>query len=142
MILVDANLLLYAYNRESGQHEHAKIWLENALAQSEAVLLPLVVILAFLRISTSSRVWPDPFGVAEASAAIDALLASANVTIPQPGDRHWPILNEILNSCQCHGPLIMDAHLAALAIEHGATLCTNDHDFSRFPNLDVAYPLE
>ncbi len=141
MILVDANLLLYAYSRASEQHERAKSWLEDALGANQTMLLPWPVILAFLRISTNSRVWPNPFTVAEASAIIGALLSSNHVEIPAPGDRHWRILNGLLSSTQCRGPLITDAHLAALAIEYGATLCTNDRDFSRFPGLKVHYPL-
>jgi toxin-antitoxin system PIN domain toxin len=142
MILVDANLLLYAYNRASDHHKRARFWLEEALAQSQPVLLPWMVILAFLRISTSSRIWRNPLRIEEAIAAIDALLARVNVTIPQPGVQHWPILSEILKSYQCRDALVMDAHLGAIAIKYGATICTNDRDFSRFPDLKVFYPLD
>jgi uncharacterized protein len=134
MILIDANLLLYAYNRTSDQHERARVWLEDALTGSQSVWLPWTVILAFLRISTSSRVWPKPLTIADACQTIAVLLSSGNATIPQPGDKHWQILRDLLNTCQCRDALIMDAHLAALAIEHGATICTNDRDSPDFPD--------
>jgi uncharacterized protein len=141
MILIDANLLLYAYNRASDQHERARVWLEDALAGTQSVLLPWPVVLAFLRISTSSRVWPKPLTVSEACQIIATLLGFDKVTIPQPGEKHWQILTDLLETCQCRDALIVDAHLAALAIEHGATICTDDRDFSRFPGLKVLYPL-
>jgi uncharacterized protein len=141
MILIDANILLYAYNRASDQHERARVWLEDALAGTQSVLLPWPVLLAFLRISTSSRVWPRPLDIANACEIMATLLGLDKVTIPQPGENHWQILSDLLNTCQCRDALIMDAHLAALAIERGATICTNDRDFSRFPKLKVLYPL-
>jgi hypothetical protein len=65
-----------------------------------------------------------------------------NVNVPQPGARHWPILAGLMSRAQCRGPIVMDAHLAALAIEHGAILCTNDRGFARFPDLQILYPLD
>jgi uncharacterized protein len=141
MILIDANLLLYAYNRASDQHERARVWLEDAIGGTQSVLLPWPVLLAFLRISTSSRIWPKPLAIANACEIMATLLSFDKVTIPQPGENHWQILNDLLTTCRCRDALIMDAHLAALAIERGATICTNDRDFSRFPKLKVLYPL-
>jgi predicted nucleic acid-binding protein len=86
MILIDANLLLYAYNRASDQHERARVWLEEALAGTQSVLLPWPVVLAFLRISTSSRVWPKPLTIAEAGQIITTLLSFDRVTILLPGE--------------------------------------------------------
>ena len=77
----------------------------------------------------------------EAVAIVNEWLAQPNVGILEPGERHWAILSDLLSSAQVRGPLVADAHLAALAIEHGATLSTNDRDFSRFSGLRVLYPL-
>jgi len=141
MMLVDANLPLYAYNKAAPQFRDARAWMEDAMSGQQIVLLPWTSILAFLRISTSNRVWSEPFEMREAASIVDEWLSLPNVNIPQPGARHWPILADLMNKAQCRGPFVMDAHLAALAIEHGATLCTNDRGFARFPGLQVLYPL-
>jgi toxin-antitoxin system PIN domain toxin len=141
MILVDANLLLYAYGASSPHHETARRWLEETFSRPEPVRLAWVTILAFLRISTHPRMHGDPFPMAEAAAIVGEWLQQPNVGLLQPGERHWAILNQLLRTFQIRGSLVTDAHLAALAIEHGATLCTNDRDFSRFEGLRVEYPL-
>jgi len=141
MILIDANLLLYAYDHSAPQHEACRRWIEGAFSGPEPVLLPWIGILAFLRVATNPRVWQQPLSVSEAAAIVDEWLALPNVAVTSPGERHWSILRRILPEAQCRGPLVMDAHLAALAIEHGATLCTNDRDFSRFPKLRLFNPL-
>ena len=141
MILIDANLLLYAYDSAAPQHAAARRWLEEAFSRPEPVLLPWASILAFLRISTNPRAWLHPLTTGEAASITDDWLALPSVTIPLMTERHWPILRQILSESQVRGPLISDAHLAALAIEHGATLCTSDRDFARFKDLVVQYPL-
>ena len=142
MILIDANLLLYAYDSQAAQHQAARRWLEQTFSRPEPVLLPWMSILAFLRISTNPRAWLQPLSIAEAVAIVDEWLTLPNTVVPAITDRHWPILRNILPDAQCRGPLVSAAHIAALAIEHGATLCTNDRDFSRFADLRVSYPLE
>jgi toxin-antitoxin system PIN domain toxin len=142
MILVDANLLLYAYDSTAPQHAKARGWLEDALAKPEPLLLPWQTIHAFLRIATNPRAWRIPLTIEEATAIVDEWLSLPNVVTPSPGERHWEILRELLAESQCPGPLVSDAVLAALAIEHGAELGTNDRDFSRFPNLRVVNPLQ
>jgi uncharacterized protein len=141
MILVDANLPLYAHNKAAAQYRAARSWFEDAMSGQQIVLLPWTTLLAFLRISTSPRVWSDPFEMSEAASIVDEWLSLPNVNVPQPGARHWPILAGLMNSAQCRSPIVMDAHLAALAIEHGATLCTTDRGFARFPDLQLLYPL-
>ena len=96
---------------------------------------------AFLRISTHPRVFERPLTTEEAAGAISSWLAQPNAGILEPGDRHWTILQELMREGQVAGPLIMDAVLAALAIEHGATLQTTDRDFARFPGLEWTNPL-
>jgi toxin-antitoxin system PIN domain toxin len=141
MILVDANLLLYAYDSAAPEHAKARRWLEEVLAKPEPVLFPWNSVHAFLRIASNPRAWKSPLTIQEAQAIVDEWLSLPNVVTPSPGERHWEILRELLADSQCHGPLVSDAVLAALAMEHGAELCTNDRDFSRFPKLRVLNPL-
>lgn len=142
MILVDANLLLYSYDRAAKEHTRARSWLELSLSRTETIGLSWLTILAFLRITTSRRYETSPMGTEEASSIVTGWLALRNVVLVSPTEQHWRILSDLLPKSQARGPLIMDAHLAALAIEHGATLCTNDRDFLRFPGLKVEFPLQ
>lgn len=141
MILIDANLLLYAYNSSSVQHRASRAWLETMFSGTELVRFAWVTLWAFLRISTNPRVFEQPLSIADAEAAIASWLACPVAGILDPGERHWDILRRLLHDGQAIGPLVMDAVLAALAIEHGANLCTTDRDFSRFPGLDWTNPL-
>jgi toxin-antitoxin system PIN domain toxin len=142
MILVDANVLIYAHNTLAQQHERAKLWLLAALSSGEPIGLSWVSLLAFLRITTGPRSFIDPMSLDEAGGIVTAWLAHPGVTVLQPTERHWTILSRLLVDGQARGPLVMDAHLAALAIEHGATLCTTDRDFTRFKGLRLLNPLE
>ena len=141
MNLLDANILLYAYNKASEPHERARRWLEEALTGSAPVAFCWPTLLAFLRITTNPRAVSRPLQIAQARAIIDSWLAVPIATLVLPTERHWEILARLLTAGQASGPLVSDAHLAALAIEHGATLITNDRDFARFPDLRVEYPL-
>ena len=142
MILVDANLLLYAYFPGAQQHERARAWLEVALSSSEPVGLAWSTILAFLRISTNSRVFERPLSAAEAESVVSSWLAEPSVVLVEPGERYWAILRTLLLDAQVTGPLVSDAALAALAIEHGAVLVTTDRDFARFRGLRLLNPLQ
>ena len=141
MILVDLNLLLYAYDPSSPYHANAGQWWKRAVAEERRVGLAWMTILGFLRITTNPRVG-HPISLAKAVVVIAEWLEQPSVVILDPGERHWSILSKLLPEAQARGPLVMDAHLAALAIEHGATLCSNDRDFVRFPGLKVLNPLE
>lgn len=141
MILVDANLLLYAYMARSEQHAAARAWVEKTFAGPLPVRLAWTTVLAFLRISTNPALSGRPLRMDEAAAVVDEWLAQSAVDILTPGEGHWEILRGLLRSAQVRGALTSDAHLAALAIEHGATLCTCDRDFTRFPNLRTLNPL-
>jgi toxin-antitoxin system PIN domain toxin len=142
MILLDVNVLLYAYDSSSAHHESARKWLENSISSTRAVRLAWLTITAFLRITTNFRAMQFPLTEQEACSAVSSLLEHSSVGILNPGPRHWSILERLICETGTRGPLVMDAHLAALAIEHGATLCTHDRDFSRFPHLRVEYPLQ
>jgi uncharacterized protein len=141
MILIDANLLLYASDTASVHHRTARRWLETTLSEPEPVGLAWVALLAFLRVGTNPRLRRDALSLAEATAIVADWLERPMVILLNPGERHWEILRALMSKGQAYGSLIMDAHLAALAIEHGATLATSDRDFSRFPGLRILYPL-
>lgn len=141
MILLDANLLLYAYDAESPVHERARTWLEETLVTEDEVGVALVSLLAFLRIGTDARAFREPMTSIEASEIVTRWLARPNVGIAQPTRRHFEVMGDLARSGKAKGPLLMDAHIAALAIEHGATLATSDRDFARFPGLRVEDPL-
>ena len=141
MILVDANILIYAYHDTAPQHDAAKGWLETTLNNEEPVAFALATLLAFVRISTDAALYRRPLSTLDALAAVSGWRARQNVQFIGPTDRHWEILGRVATTGQARGPLMMDAHLAALAIEHNATLATNDRGFARFPGLKVRFPL-
>ena len=141
MILLDSNLLLYAYDTSSPFHERARDWFEETLGSEAEVGVALVSILAFLRVGTSPTVFARPMTVEDAAGVVSRWLERPNVGIVQPTRRHLEVLAEVARSGKARGPLLMDAHLAALAIEHGATLCTSDRDFTRFRGLRLEDPL-
>lgn len=141
MKLIDLNLLIYAVNRAAATHAAARAWLEEVLSGGEAVALPWVVLLGFLRLTTNPRIMARPLTAEQAMRVVDGWLARPMVVALHPGDDHWPILRELLASSGTAGNLITDAHLAALAIEHGAELCSADGDFARFARLRWVNPL-
>lgn len=142
MIVLDANVLLYAYNPASGHHGACRVWLERALNGSEQIGLPWQTLLAFIRITTNNRVFERPLTAAEAVAIVDEWLACPTVVVVQPAHDYWTILKEQLVSAQVAGPLVTDAALASLALEVGARLCTTDRDFARFRGLRIVDPRE
>ena len=141
MILVDANLLLYAYHPRADQHEKSRAWLEAVLSGRDLVRFAWLTLWAFLRIATNPRAFQHPLNASEAEAAVASWLAQPVAGIVEPGEQHWDILRQIIRQGQATGPLVMDAVLAAIAIEHGATICTTDRDFSRFPNVKWMNPI-
>ena len=140
MIVVDANLLLYAYDDDDRRHAVVAPWFENLMMDAGEVGLSLVAILAFLRISTNDRVFAHPRPVATALAIVESWLEHANVRVLEPTRRHWPTLADLAARGQARGVQLMDAHLAALTIEHGATLATADRGFARYPGLRTIDP--
>jgi uncharacterized protein len=139
--LPDVNLLLYAYDSRSPRHSPARHWLEQVLSGTETVALAWNVLLAFIRLSTRPAVAERPYGVEEAIGLVESWLAQPCTTMVHPTERHAVLLRELLVPFGTAGNLTSDAHLAALAIEHGATLCSSDVDFSRFAGLRWMDPL-
>lgn len=140
MLLADANVLLYAVNEDSAHHEAARGWLDDALNGSEALALPWISLLAFLRLGTRAGVFPRPLALGEATDIVGEWLARPPVITPEPGPRHLALLAGLLGAAGDAGNLVNDAHLAALALEHGATLVSFDRDFGRFDGLRWEIP--
>ena len=127
----EVNILLYAVDEGSARHQPARAWVEERLSGTETFALAWVVLLAFIRLTTS-----------EALDLVDGCLAQPCATVAHPTSRHASVLRELLEPLGTAGNLTTDAHLAALALEHGAELCSIDGDFSRFAGLRWANPLE
>jgi uncharacterized protein len=141
VILVDANILIYATNAESDQHAGSRDWLDRKLSGPAPVGLPWASLLAFLRIATNPRAFRSPLTMLIAWRQVSNWLSSETVWTPQPTERHAEVLGNLLALPGVYGNLVPDAHLAALAIEHGLTLCSTDGDFARFPGLTWCDPL-
>jgi toxin-antitoxin system PIN domain toxin len=139
--VVDANLLIYCYNRGSVYHAQARAWLESALSGSEMVGLPWQAIFAFLRVMTNPKLPGERFSLQQAAQIIDLWLAHPNTQILAPTDRYWPLLRRMVVDGNAAGPLVSDAQIAALTIEYGGVLFTADRDFARFPGLRWVNPL-
>jgi hypothetical protein len=142
VILVDANILVYAHLSLSPQHGRANRWLDEKLNASTRVGMPWASLLGFLRIVTNRHVVRPPEPVSGAWAQVEAWLECPVVWIPSPTERHRDVLNSFFSAGLEGGNTIPDAHLAALAIEHGLTLCSSDRGFSRFPGLRWENPLQ
>jgi hypothetical protein len=141
VILVDANLLIYAHVTNSPHHQTARTWLDGQLGGPAPVGLPWLGLLAFLRIVTSPRIYPRAETISDAWRQVTEWLALDPVWIPSPMGRHAQLFGGLLEASGAHGNLVYDAHLAALAIEHGLVLCSADADFARFPRLRWHNPL-
>ncbi len=140
MKIIDLNVLLYAVNSDAVHHATVREWWENALNDDEAVGLPWVVLLGFLRISTSPRVFPRPLSPEAAIGRVDAWLSLDNVRLAREKEDHWDALRSLLAGTGTAGNLTTDAHLAALAISHDAVLASCDADFARFKGLRWVNP--
>jgi toxin-antitoxin system PIN domain toxin len=141
VFLIDVNILVYAHMKVSPYHERAREWLDGQLNRSVGVGMPWLSLLGFLRISTNKHAFIEPQTVPNAVMQMKDWLAQDGVWIPETTQRHVALLEETLSAAGSGGNAVSDAHLAALAIDHGLTLCSNDGDFSRFKNLRWINPL-
>jgi uncharacterized protein len=140
-MIVDANVLLYAVDASSRFHQPAKAWLETALNEPARVGLPWASLLAFERISTHPRASLSPLTPSMAWSFIADWLDADATWVPVPGERHAEILRDLIVAGELRGNLVPDAHLAALAMEHGVGVCSADSDFARFPQINWVNPL-
>lgn len=141
MKIVDLNVLLYAVNRDSDQHDVIHGWWQKMLGGDETVGLPWVVQLGFLRLATNPHVFPHPLTVQQAGDKLDGWLALPIVAVPEEKANHWPVMRALLSSAGTAGNLTTDAHIAALALTRGATVVSCDNDFARFDGLRYENPL-
>jgi len=141
LILVDANILLYAEDSLSPLHQQARIWWDDQLSRSEPVGLCWTTLSAFIRIGTNPRVFEHPLSLAQALARVQSWLDQPCTRVIRPTEGHWTLFRQMLTDGQAVANLVTDAHLAALAIEHGCELATTDSDFARFRKLKWINPL-
>ena len=140
--MLDANILLYAYDREAAQHCVCRQWLETVMNAVETVALPWQTLLAFVRISTNPRAVRLPLSGPDACSIVDSWIRRPNTVVPAAGERFWEIFRAQIAEAHVSGPLVTDTALAALAIECGATLCSTDRDFRRFRGLKLLDPTD
>lgn len=142
MRVVDVNILICAHRPEAANHPSYRDWLERVRAADEPLGIPGIVLAGFLRVVTNPRVFVDPTPLSTALEFARSLSGSPAVRRIEPGDRHWPTFVELSLAADAKGDLIPDAWLAALTMEHGATLITADRGFGRFPGLRWQHPLD
>jgi toxin-antitoxin system PIN domain toxin len=135
----DVNVLLYAVNSDSAQHKAATSWLAESFARPQGIGFGWMALLGFLRLSTRSGIFARPLGIEQALSVVDVWLSQPTASILNPTDRHAGVLGRLLLGAGSAGNLVSDAHLAALAIEHGAELGTFDRDFTRFAGLRLQW---
>ncbi|HVW07320.1 MAG TPA: TA system VapC family ribonuclease toxin [Bryobacteraceae bacterium] len=141
MTIVDANILLYAYDSSAAQNPAAVAWLNDLFQTGETVGLPWVVIWAFLRVTTNPRLLRGAKPVPEIFSVISEWLKQPGIVLLNPGPLHADILNRLLSDYGVAGPMVSDAVIAALALEYGATVASTDQDFRRFPEVRWINPL-
>lgn len=141
MIVLDVNLLLYAYDGRAAAHERARQWWQSAVSGTELIGLPWQTIHGFLRISTDTRISGNQVPMESALALVEQWMHLPQVRVLAPGDRHWSLLRRMLTEGQVRGPMTTDAQLAALTMEYGGVLHTTDRGFARFPGLRWVNPL-
>jgi uncharacterized protein len=141
MTIIDANLLIYAYNEASPHHHVARKWLDALLSSGDLIGLTWMTLWAFIRLATAPKVMPRPFEPAEAFSVLREWVEAPGVIMLHPGVRHAELLEQLVVQTGARAGLVTDAALAAIAIESGATLASADHDFRRFPGLRWVNPL-
>lgn len=140
MEIVDANVLIHAVNSDSPHHDAARSWLDSSLTTTGAVGFAWIVLVAFLRLITNRQVMPSPMSTDDAVEQVERWLRSPNAVIVEPGSRHLHVLSALLRQVGAGPNVINDAHIAAIAIEHDATVVSFDRDFVRFDGLRHRLP--
>lgn len=142
MILVDTNILIYAEDKHSPKHEKARQWWDTQLSGESPVCLCWPILASFIRLCTNKQVFLKPLTMKQAITRVQSWIDQPCVRLVHPTESHWQIFKTMLLDGQAHANLVVDAHLAALAVEHGCTLYSTDSDFSRFPQLKWKNPLK
>lgn len=140
MLLVDVNVLLYAIDSSSAMHQPSRSWLTEALNQPGSVGFTWLVVVGFVRLATSARVWPNPLSTSDAVDEAERWITAPGSTLLEPTSRHLAVLRGLLDHAGAGANLTNDAHLAAIAIEHGIDVCNFDTDFDRFVGLRRVEP--
>ena len=141
MLLIDVNVLVYAYREAAPDHPRYRRWLQECVKSDQAYGLSELVLADFLRIVTHPAIFDPPTPVRSALEFVSLLRSQPNCVLISPGGRHWEIFERLCLQTNTRGNLIPDAYLAALAIEAGSEWITTDRDFSRFPGLRWRHPL-
>ncbi len=142
MILLDVNLLLYSQMNSMPEHVQANAWLQRQFDSGMRIGLPWDSLLGFVRLASNPRMFLRPLPVTAGWQQVRVWLGASAVWIPEPTERHVEVLDDLFESARIGTRDVMDAHLAALAIEHGLVLCSNDTGFARFAKLRWLNPLE
>jgi toxin-antitoxin system PIN domain toxin len=142
VIVIDTNILVYAVNEDAALHRPARVWIEQIFSGTTVVGLPWIVLIAFLRITTNPRIVRSPLPADRSLDYVNEWLNQPYVAPLGPGERHWSIFRGLLQFSGAAGNLTNDAHIAAVAIEHGYTICSTDNDFKRFSGVSHVNPLE
>lgn len=142
MQLLDVNVLVYAFRRESPEHEAYLTFVDSLVNGPQAFAVSDVVLSGFVRIVTHPRIFDHPDPIAAALEFVDAVRSASPCVVVAPGERHWSISRDLCITARVKGNLVPDAYLAAIAIEHGCELITTDQDFARFPKLRWRHPIQ
>lgn len=140
-MIVDANILLYARNDADPRHRAARAWLEGALNGSTRVGLPWWSLSAFVRIATNARAFPNPLSPEEAALQVEEWLDAPRAWLVEPTTQYRDVFTSLIRSHDVRGPLVTDAQLAALALDHGVPVVSTDADFARFRSVEWLNPL-
>ena len=142
MLLADVNVYVYAHRVDSSRHQEYREWLQERLGESEPFGVSELALSGLIRVVTNRAIFAEPTRLSEALSFCDAL-RSAPASVPiRPGTRHWEIFSDLCRRSDAKANLVPDAYLAALALEHGATMVTADRGFHRYPGLRVLHPLD
>ncbi|MFY9233140.1 MAG: TA system VapC family ribonuclease toxin [Fimbriimonadaceae bacterium] len=140
--LLDANVLIYALNSDAPEHDKVVLWLELVYSHDSHVLIPVASAHAFLRLATNPRAFPKALSLNHAFKVLKPILHHPKTRCPEPGSEYWRLFERIGTQGTVIGGRLSDVHFAALALEHGATLCSTDRHFRRFPELRLENPLD